>query len=68
MEGMDEKLNGNYTRAVPRGQNEWMGKFKMAVGDVISIEGYVMKYKYIPKGNRREWVRFGMEGMNCQDC
>ena len=51
-----------------KGENELIGKFKMAVGDVISIEGYVMKYKYIPKGNRREWVRFGMEGMNCQDC
>ena len=27
------------TRAVSRGQNELIGKFKMAAGDVISIRG-----------------------------
>ena len=33
-------------RAVSRGQNELIGEFKMAAGDVISIGGYVMKYMY----------------------
>ena len=33
------KLSEVNNRAVSRGQNELMGKFKMAVGDVISIWG-----------------------------
>ena len=33
------KLSEIDTRAVSRGQNELIGKFKMAVGDVISIRG-----------------------------
>ena len=37
------------TKAVFRGQNELIGKFKMAVGDVISIRGQV-EYTYIPTG------------------
>ena len=37
---MEGKLNGNHevnSRAVSRGQNELIGKFKMAAGDVINI-------------------------------
>ena len=34
------------TRAVPRGQNELIGKFKMTTGDAISIRGQVMVYTY----------------------
>ena len=33
------KLSEVNTRAVPRGQNELIGKFKMATGNVISIRG-----------------------------
>jgi hypothetical protein len=40
------------TRAVSRGQNELVGKFKMVVGDMVSIRGQVMEYTYIPKGMR----------------
>jgi hypothetical protein len=40
----------NNTRAVSRGQNELIGKFKMAVGDMISISGQAMEYTYIPTG------------------
>ena len=29
-----------------RGQNELIGKFKMAAGDVISIRGQVMEYRH----------------------
>ena len=39
------KLSEVITRAVSRGQNELIGKFKMAAGDVISIRGQVMEYK-----------------------
>ena len=35
---------------MPRGQNQFIGKFKMAVGDVISIRVQVMEYMYIPVG------------------
>ena len=49
------------TRTVSRGQNALIGKFKMAMGDVISIRGQVMEYTYIPAGIRRELVRFGMD-------
>ena len=34
------------TRAVSRGQNELIGKFKMAARDVISIRGQVMEHIY----------------------
>ena len=40
--GMEGKLYGNYevnTRAVSREQEELIGKFKMAAGDVISDRG-----------------------------
>ena len=33
-----------------RGQNELLGEFKMAAGDVISIRGQVIEYTYIPTG------------------
>ena len=42
VEQMEGKLNGNHevnSRAVSRGQNELIGKFKMAARDVISIRG-----------------------------
>ena len=48
------KLSQIYTRAVSKGQNESIGKFKM-----ISIE--VMEYIYIPTGNEREQVRFNVD-------
>ena len=35
---------------VPRRQNELVGKFKMAAGDMDSIRGQVMEYRYIPTG------------------
>jgi hypothetical protein len=48
-------------RAVSRRQNELVGKFKMAVGDMVSIRGQVMEYMYIPTGIRREMVRSGVD-------
>ena len=35
------------TKTVYREQNELIGEFKMAAGDVIRIRGYVMEYTYI---------------------
>ena len=35
---------------------ELIDKFKMAVGDVINIRGYVMKYKQIQRGIKREFA------------
>ena len=43
------KLSEVNTRAVSRRQNELVGKFKMAVGDMVSIRGHVMEYMYIPE-------------------
>ena len=43
--------------AVSRGQDELLGKFKMAVGDMISIRGQLMKYMYIPTGIKRELAK-----------
>jgi hypothetical protein len=37
------KLSEVNTRAVSRGQNKLVGKFKMAVGDMVSIRGQVME-------------------------
>ena len=31
-------------------QNELLGKFKMAAGDMVSNRGQVMEYTYIPTG------------------
>ena len=56
------KLSEVNTKDVSRGQDELIGKFKMADCDVISIRGQVMEYTYIPTGIKRELVRFGM---NC---
>ena len=55
------KFKGNYLRAVSRRQNELVGKFKMAVGDMVSIRGWVMEYMYIPTGIKREIVRSGVD-------
>ena len=44
-EGIEGNLKGNYMRLRPglclRGENELIGKFMMAAGDVISIRGQV---------------------------
>ena len=38
--GLEGKLSGEVNaRAVSRGQDKLVGKFKMAVGDMISIRG-----------------------------
>ena len=50
------KLSELVTRAMSRAQNELIGKFKMAAGDVISIRGQV-----IPTGIKRDLMRFGMD-------
>ena len=47
-EKIKRKLSNVNTRAVSRGQNELVGKFKMAVGDMVSIRRQVMEYTYIP--------------------
>ena len=49
--GMDggkfkRKLSEVNTRAVSRGQNKLVGKFKMAAGDMVSIRGQVIEYTY----------------------
>jgi len=46
---------------VSRGQNKFIGKFKMAAGDVISIRRQFMEYMYIPKGIKRDlvWIATG---------
>ena len=49
-----------------RAQDNLIGQFKMAAGDVISIKGQVMKYTYIPTGIERELVRFGID--DDRDC
>ena len=43
IEWKSSKVN---TRSVSRGQNELIGEFKMAAGDVISIRGQVMEYMF----------------------
>ena len=55
------RLSKVNARVLSRGQNELIGKFKMAVGDVISIWGQVMEYTYILTGMKRELVRFGVD-------
>ena len=59
MRGMDgrkfkRRLSEINTRAVSRGQNELVCKFKMVAGDMVSIRGQVMEYMYIPTGIKRE--------------
>ena len=53
------KLSEVNARVVSRRQNELVGKFKMAAGDIVSIRGQVMEYTYIPTGINREIVRSG---------
>ena len=48
-------------RAISRGQNELVCRFKMAAGDKVTIRGQVMEYTYIPKGIKRELVRSGVD-------
>ena len=48
-------------RAVSRGQNKLVCKFKMAAGDIISIRGQVVEYIVIPTGIKRELVRSGVD-------
>ena len=55
------KLSKVNTRAMSRGQNELIGKFKMAADDVISSKRQVMEYTYISTGIKRKLVRFGMD-------
>ena len=55
------RLSEVNARAVSRGQNELVGKFKMATGDMVSIRGQVMEYTYIPTGIKREMVRSGVD-------
>ena len=57
--GMDggkfkRKLSYVNSRAVSRGQNELVGKFKMVAVDMVSSRGQVMEYTYIPTGIKRE--------------
>ena len=54
------RLSEVNARAVSRGQNELVWKFKMAPGDKVSIRVHVMEYMYIPRGIKRELVRFGI--------
>ena len=62
---MEGNLKGDYLRLMPgtvsRGQNELVGKFKMVVGDMVSIRGQVMEYMYIQTGVKRELVRSGVD-------
>jgi hypothetical protein len=51
------KLSEVNARPVSRRQNELVGKFKMAAGDLVSIRGQVMVYTYIPTGIKRQMVR-----------
>ena len=48
------KLSEINTRAVSRGQNELVGKFKMAADDMVSIRGQAMEHTYISTGIKRE--------------
>ena len=44
-----------------RRQNELVGKFKMAAGDMDSIRGQVMEYRYIPTGIKMQLVGSGVD-------
>jgi hypothetical protein len=66
VKGMDggkfkRKLSEVNARAVSRGQNELVCKFKKAADDKVSIRGQVMEYTYIPRGIKRELVRSGVD-------
>ena len=53
--GVGGRLSEVNAWAVSKGQDKLVGKFKMEVGDVISIRGQVLEHTCIPTG-------FGMEG------
>jgi hypothetical protein len=55
------KLSEFNIRAVSRGQNKLIGKFKKVANDVISIRRQVMEYMNIPTGIKRELLRYGMD-------
>ena len=66
MRGIDggkfkSRLSEVNARAVSKGQNELVCKFKMVTGDRVSIRGQVMEYTYIPTGIKRELVRSGAD-------
>ena len=66
MRGMDggkfkRRLSELNARAVSRGQNELVHKYKMTAGDMVSIRGQVMEYMYIPTGIKRELVISGVD-------
>ena len=54
------RLSEVNARAVYRAQNEFVCKFKIAAGDMVSIREQVMEYTYISTGIKRELVKFGM--------
>ena len=58
---MKWKLSEVDTRTVSRRQNKLICKFKMAVGDVISIRGNVIEYTYIPTEIKSELLRFSVD-------
>ena len=55
------KLSEINARGMSRGHNELVGKFKMVVGDMVSIRWRVMEYTYIPTEIKRElvWIAAG---------
>ena len=55
------KLSEINTKAVSRGQNELVGKFKMAAGVMVCIRGQVLEYMYIPTGIKSKIVRSGVD-------
>ena len=60
-EKFKRKLSEVNTRAVSRGQNELIGKLKMAACDKVSIMEQAMEYTYNPTGIKRELVRSGVD-------
>ena len=55
-EKFKRKLSEVNTRAVSRGQNKFVGNFKMEAGNMVSIRCQVMEYTYIPTEIKREFV------------
>ena len=49
------RLSEVNAKAVSRGQNKLVCKFKMAAGDTVSIRRQAMEYTYIPTGIKRGW-------------
>ena len=49
------RLSEVNARAISRGLNELVGKFKMAAGDVIRFRGQVLEHTYILTGIERGW-------------